>query len=241
MTGSLIENDKRCSECLARGMCMARALIEPQLSEWSGALTRITVPQGQAIIKEGAPLDKIYIVQMGCFLSHTSEYQKNSAVNIKNAGDLLGVGGIEKRRYPYTSVAAADCNVVCAIPYQKFLELLAGRPRLIDCFASVMSRELNKQTERVLMMKNTNAMQKLALFLVSTSDNLTARSMSGTDIKLLMSRADIGDFLGITIETVSRVFSQFEQFNILKITGKNLTILDLDGLRRVASGTFPVN
>ena len=91
------------------------------------------------------------------------------------------------------------------------------------------------------MMKNTNAMQKLALFLVSTSDNLTARSMSGTDIKLLMSRADIGDFLGITIETVSRVFSQFEQFNILKITGKNLTILDLDGLRRVASGTFPVN
>ena len=231
MTGSLIENDKRCSECLARGMCMARALIEPQLSEWSGALTRITVPQGQAVIKEGAPLDKIYIVQMGCFLSHTSEYQKNSAVNIKNAGDLLGVGGIEKRRYPYTSVAAADCNVVCAIPYQKFLELLAGRPRLIDCFASVMSRELNK----------TNAMQKLALFLVSTSDNLTARSMSGTDIKLLMSRADIGDFLGITIETVSRVFSQFEQFNILKITGKNLTILDLDGLRRVASGTFPVN
>ena len=86
MTGSLIENDKRCSECLARGMCMARALIEPQLSEWSGALTRITVPQGQAVIKEGAPLDKIYIVQMGCFLSHTSEYQKNSAVNIKNAG-----------------------------------------------------------------------------------------------------------------------------------------------------------
>ncbi len=186
---------------------------------------------GQRIHTIGQPFDTLYIVHSG-FLKTVAidEFGNEQVLSFPMKGDLFGVDGIHSRRYSSEAVALSSCDLVL-LPFKKFTALGRAHAELEHAMYSVMSRELVREQAMVSMLGGLSAEARVARFLVSLSDRFAEMGYSSKVFNLRMTRHEIGSYLGLTLETVSRTLSAFNEIGLIIVDQRSITIKDLDALK----------
>lgn len=186
---------------------------------------------GQRIHTIGQPFDTLYIVHSG-FLKTVliDEFGNEQVLSFPMKGDLFGVDGIHTRRYASEAVALSNCDLIL-LPFKKFTALGRAHPELEHAMYSVMSRELVREQAMVSMLGALSAEARVARFLVSLAERFGDMGYSNKLFNLRMTRHEIGSYLGLTLETVSRTLSAFNEIGLITVDQRSIGIKDADALR----------
>ena len=186
---------------------------------------------GQRIHTIGQPFDTLYIVHSG-FLKTVliDEFGNEQVLSFPMKGDLFGVDGIHTRRYASEAVALSNCDLIL-LPFKKFTALGRTYVELEHAMYSVMSRELVREQAMVSMLGALSAEARVARFLVSLSDRFAEMGYSSKLFNLRMTRHEIGSYLGLTLETVSRTLSAFNEIGLITVDQRSIGIKDPDALK----------
>ncbi len=186
---------------------------------------------GQRIHTVGQPFDMLYIVNSGFLKTVMIDESGNEQVlSFPMKGDLFGIDGIHNKQYTSEAVALSSCDVIL-IPFKKFMAMGRTHPELETSIYSVMSRELIREQAMVSMLGSLSAEARVARFLVSLSDRFSAMGYSGKEFNLRMTRHEIGSYLGLTLETVSRTFSAFNEIGLITVEQRAIGIRDINTLK----------
>ena len=186
---------------------------------------------GQRIHTIGQPFDTLFIVHSG-FLKTVliDEFGNEQVLSFPMKGDLFGVDGIHTKRYASEAVALSNCDLIL-LPFKKFIALGRTHSELEHAMYSVMSRELVREQGMVSMLGALSAEARVARFLVSLSERFSEMGYSSKLFNLRMTRHEIGSYLGLTLETVSRTLSAFNEFGLITVDQRSIGIKDIDSLR----------
>ena len=143
----------------------------------------------------------------------------------------MGFDGVASGRHASSTTALEDAEI-CAIPYARLLQVAGQGGGLQQIVGRLMSREIVREHSLMMLLGSMNAEERLAAFLLNLSQRLLARGWSATEFNLRMTRAEIGSYLGLKLETVSRTFSAFQKLRLLEVDKRHIRITDLEGLRR---------
>jgi CRP/FNR family transcriptional regulator len=222
-----------CSTCHLKDFCLPCGLSGRDVERLDAlGFARRRIRQGQSLYREGENFLFIYAVRSGTFKSHAALMDgREQVTGFRMAGELLGLDGAASGRHASSAMALEDAEV-CAIPYRNLGELAVGSPDLQAMISRLMSREIVREHGLMMLLGSMNAEQRLAAFLLNLSQRLKARGYSASEFHLRMSRAEIGSYLGMKVETVSRTFSAFTQQRLLEVDKKHVRITDLDGLQQ---------
>jgi CRP/FNR family transcriptional regulator len=198
---------------------------------------RRKVPRDTYLYRMGDPFTNLYAIRLG----HFKTYQINAAgeaqiTGFQMAGELLGMDAISGDRHHCDAVALEDSEV-CEIPVAHLEELFGHVPTLLRHFHRIMSREITREQNVMLLLGNMRAEQRFAVFLVNLSARYAARGYSPTRFQLRMSREDIGNYLGLTIESISRLLSRFKKLGLVHVDKREVELLEPARLKAMAAGT----
>jgi CRP/FNR family transcriptional regulator len=149
-------------------------------------------------------------------------------------GEILGMDGISNNAHA-SSAKTLETSAVCEIPFTSLEKLSTLMPQLQRHFFQLMSREITEDQVLITLLSKNSADERVAALLLSISSRNARRKLSATQFRLPMSRVDIGNYLGLTVETVSRVFSRMQKMEVLLVDNKEIEILDLQGVRNMAN------
>jgi CRP/FNR family transcriptional regulator len=222
-----------CSTCHLKDLCLPCGLEGTDVERLDGLMfARRRVKEGQALYREGDRFQFIYAVRSGTFKSAlTLKDGREQVTGFQMAGELLGLDGLANGKHASSATALEDAEI-CAIPYAHLAELAAGSADLQNVISRLMSREIVREHSLMMLLGSMNAEERLAAFLLNISQRMKARGYSASEFHLRMSRAEIGSYLGMKLETVSRTFSAFQHQGLLDVDKKHVRIVDLDGLTR---------
>lgn len=186
---------------------------------------------GQRIHTIGQPFDTLYIVHSG-FLKTVliDEFGNEQVLSFPMKGDLFGVDGIHTKRYASEAVALSNCDLIL-LPFKKLTALGRAHVEFEHAMYSVMSRELVREQAMVSMLGALSAEARVARFLVNLSERYAEMGYSSKLFNLRMTRHEIGSYLGLTLETVSRTLSAFNEIGLITVDQRSIGIKDLEALR----------
>ncbi|OWW20931.1 Crp/Fnr family transcriptional regulator [Noviherbaspirillum denitrificans] len=186
---------------------------------------------GQRIHTIGQPFDMLYVVNSG-FLKTVmiDELGNEQVLGFPMKGDMFGIDGIHRKQYATETVALSNCDVIL-IPFKVFAGLGRSHPELEASIYAVMSRELVREQAMVGTLGSLSAEARVARFLVFLSERFSEMGYSGTQFNLRMTRQEIGNYLGLTLETVSRTFSAFNTIGLISVDQRAIVVHDLQSLR----------
>ena len=223
-----------CSACNLRDLCLPGGMASQDLKVLDGlTLGRRKVKMGDTLFREGQDFQHIYAVRSGTFKSTLTLADGREQVSgFYMAGELLGLDGVAHGHHASHAQALEDTEV-CLIPYAQLTQLAAQGGGLQQVVGRLMSREILREHSLMMLLGSMNAEERLAAFLLNLSQRLAARGYSATEFHMRMSRAEIGSYLGMKLETVSRSFSAFQQQGLLEVDKRHVRIVDLERLKRV--------
>jgi CRP/FNR family transcriptional regulator len=229
-----------CSTCKLRELCLPVGLSGEQLERLDTLVARRrTVARSGSLFRAGDPFRSLYAVRTGFFkTSVTAEDGRDQVTGFQMAGELLGLDGIATDRHGCDAVALEDSQV-CVIPYDQLESLARELSDLQHQFHRLMSREIVREHGVMLLLGGRRAEERVAGFLVNLTDRLRRRGFSAESLILRMTREEIGSYLGLKIETVSRTFSKVQDDGLLEVRQRHLRVLDPAGLQRLVDGTPP--
>jgi CRP/FNR family transcriptional regulator len=237
-TAGAAATETRCSTCPLKGKCVTAGMSDAEVLRMDELkFARRRIKEGEALYGAGQEFGFVYAVRSGTFKSVlTAPDGREQVSGFSMAGDLLGVDGLASGSHATTVVAIEDAEV-CAIPYAQLARLGADNPRMYLSLSRLMSSEIVREHRLMVILGSMAAEERLAAFLVDISDRMKARGYSASEFHLRMWRVDIGSYLGMKIETVSRTFSSFQRQRILKVDKKHVQLLDIEALRSLAGHT----
>ncbi len=216
-----------CSHCSQREMCFpvdlepSQRVLLDQLS-----IRRLRIKRGEHLFRDGDAFKAIFTVRSGFFKTGlATETGHEQVTGFQMAGEMLGLDGIVTERHMGNAVALEDSEV-CAIPYARLAELSRELPAIQQHLHKAMSREIVREHQMMLLLGSMRAQERLATFLLNLVKRLHARGFSESELVLRMTRADIGSYLGMKLETVSRLFSRLTQEGILTVRMRHVCIAD---------------
>jgi CRP/FNR family transcriptional regulator, anaerobic regulatory protein len=225
-----------CSSCNLRELCLPVGLSKPNLEKLDELVaSRRTVKRGEALFHAGDPFQSLYAVRTGFFKTRvSSEDGRDQVTGFQMAGELLGLDAISQDRHTCDAVALEDSQV-CVIHYTQLEHLSREFTELQNSFHKIMSREIVRDHGVMLLLWSMRAEERLAAFLLNLTQRLQARGFSPSSLILRMTREEIGSYLGLKLETVSRTFSKFQDDGLLEVKQRQIRILDQDGLHRLVN------
>lgn len=225
-----------CSQCNLRELCLPVGLDETEFARVDALVGgRRKVKRGHNLYRAGDKFEAIYAVRTGFFKTDVLlEDGRNQVTGFQMAGELMGMDGISSEAHTCNAIALEDSEV-CAIPYAMLEQLQHEIRALQHHFHKVMSREIVRDHGVMMLLGTMRAEERLAAFLLNLSQRFTARGYSATDFHLRMTRDEIGSFLGLKLETVSRALSHFADEGLISVQQKHIRILDIEGLKKVLS------
>jgi CRP/FNR family transcriptional regulator, anaerobic regulatory protein len=226
-----------CSGCNLRELCLPVGMSPDQLERLDGLInTRRLVTRGEALFRIGEPFGALYAVRTGFFKTCvTSEEGRDQVTGFQMAGELLGLDGIGSDRHTCDAVALEDSQV-CVIPFAMLEDLSREFSDLQRQFHRIMSREIVRDHGVMLLLGSMRAEERLAAFLLNLTKRLQARGYSSSSLVLRMTREEIGSYLGLKLETVSRAFSKFQDEGLLEVKQRQIVVLDPQGLKALVNG-----
>ena len=227
-----------CSSCNLRELCLPVGLNRENLDRLDSLVaTRRQVGRGDTLFRAGDEFQSLFAVRTGFFKTCvSSEDGRDQVTGFQMAGELLGLDGISTDNHTCDAVALEDSQV-CVIPYDQLEGLSREFSELQHQFHKIMSREIVRDHGVMLLLGSMRAEERLAAFLLNLTQRLQARGFSASALILRMTREEIGSYLGLKLETVSRTFSKFQDDGILDVKQRQIRILDQDKLQRLVNGT----
>ena len=227
-----------CASCNLRELCLPVGLNANELDQLDGLVSaRRTVPRGDHLFRNGERFQALYAVRTGFFKTCVgSEDGRDQVTGFQMAGELLGLDGISSDHHHCDAVALEDSSV-CVIPYSQLEELSREFTSLQHSFHKIMSREIVRDHGVMLLLGNMRAEERLAAFLLNLTQRLQARGFSPSSLVLRMTREEIGSYLGLKLETVSRTFSKFQDDGLMEVKQRQLRILDQAGLQALVNNS----
>jgi CRP/FNR family transcriptional regulator, anaerobic regulatory protein len=228
----------RCSTCSLHHLCLPTGLSEAEMQRLEKiVVNRRKVPRDTALYCTNDTFNNLYAIRLGHFKTHQVTFGGEEQITaFQMAGDLVGMDAISTERHHSYAVALEDSEV-CEIPFARLEALFAEIPSLLRHFHRMMSHEITRDQNAMLLLGNMRAEQRFANFLVNLSSRYKARGYSSTSFQLRMSREDIGNYLGLTIESISRLVSRFKKQGLIKVSNRSIEVLDLEALKAMAMGS----
>ena len=222
-----------CDTCRMRILCLPAALDQQHLTALESIIEqRRTLHSGEQLYQQNQPFTALYAVIAGSiktFSTHEDGWIRINGCHL--AGEIFGFSGIDEAHYRSTAKALED-TLVCEIPFADLEELCRKIPDLQSRLLHLMSQRLVEDHELAAQFLHKRpARKRIAAFLLSLSTRAARRGDSTTELRLPMSRTDIGNYLGITLETVCRELSRLEKLGVIELHKRDLRILDLPTLR----------
>jgi len=233
--GTIAQCATVCSTCNLRELCVpCCGLTRSEMDRTDRlAFSRLRLRRGESLYRAEDPFISLYAVRNGFFkCSALLENGREQVTGFSMTGEVLGMDGIGPERHTCNAVALQDSEV-CAIPFAGLQELAQEIPSLQRHFHKSMSREIVRRHGMMLLLGSMNAEERLAMFLLNLSQRFAARGYSAAEFNLRMTREEIGSYLNLTLETVSRTFSKFQQESLVWVHQKSVRILNRAGLERV--------
>jgi CRP/FNR family transcriptional regulator, anaerobic regulatory protein len=223
----------QCSSCHLRDLCLPCGMSGNDIDRLdSMKFARRKVKAGQTLYREGDRFQYIYAVRTGTLKSSLMLSDGREQVSgFHIAGELVGLDGVAQGQHASATMALEDTEI-CAIPYAHLSDLAMGTSGMQHIISRLMSREILREHSLMMLLGSMNAEERLAAFLLNLSQRYAARGYSEREFHLRMSRAEIGSYLGMKLETVSRTFSAFQQQRLLEVDKRHIVIKDLEGLKR---------
>lgn len=233
--GKIAQFRTMCSTCNLRELCLPCCGLTRSEMDVADRLVfnRSRVRRGEILYCSGDRFTSLYAVRNGFFKSTAVlENGRDQVTGFAITGEVLGLDGIAPERHTCNTIALEDSDV-CAIPFARLQQLAQEIPSLQRQFHKMMSREIVREHGVMLLLGSMNAEERLAMFLLNLSQRFAARGYSPSEFNLRMTREEIGSYLGLKLETVSRTFSKFQEEGIIRVQRKFIRILDRAGLERV--------
>jgi len=226
----------RCSTCNLRELCLPQGMTQDEVQRLNGLVTtRRRIKKGESLQHAGEPFKSLYAVRTGSFKTCiATEDGRDQVTGFKMSGEIIGLDGIGTNIHIIDVIALEDSEV-CAIPFARFEEASREITGLQKQFHRIMSREIVGEQGIMVLLGSMRAEERVATFLLNLSRRFRARGYSPTEFHLRMTREEIGSYLGLKLETVSRVMSRFHDVGLIQIKQKHVLILDAEGLKDAAS------
>lgn len=219
------------SRCVACDLCLPFGTDGQDLVLLAGLIGyRRRLLRDDVLFRKDQPFAMIYAVRFGHLKSSRPDHHGLPHVTaFYMAGELMGLDAIHTGRHACTTVALEDSEV-CEIPYARFQQAMHDSPPLMHRFHCALSHEIARE-QTVLLYANMNGAERLASLLLDLSARYAERGFSGRRFNLRMSRADIGDYLGLTIESISRLLGRFRDEGWIALDKRDIELLDRERLQ----------
>jgi len=225
-----------CSNCNLRELCMPMGLTADDMAKIEQVVaTRRKVKRGTALFNDGEKFTSLYAIRTGFFKSRiTTEDGRDQVTGFQMAGEIIGLDGIVNERHTCDAIALEDAEV-CVMPFENIEAISREVSALQSHVHKIMSREIVREHSVMLLLGSMRAEERLAAFLLNMVQRLHARGFSQTELVLRMTREEIGSYLGLKLETVSRTFSKFVEDGVVEVRQRHIRILDMDALNRLVN------
>lgn len=191
--------------------------------------------RGDHLFRSGESFRNLYVVKTGTIKTYTQTNDGDEqVVGFHLPGEVLGFDAIQDGLHG-CNAKALETTAICELPFDRLEDLSANIPSLQHQMFRLLSKEISQDAEMMTLLGKSTAEDRVASFLISLSERFHRRGFSATDFFLSMSRQEIGSYLGLALETVSRLFTRFQDDGILKVERKHVQILELDRLRQMVS------
>ncbi|MFM0069263.1 helix-turn-helix domain-containing protein [Paraburkholderia aspalathi] len=229
------KSSTKCTDCAIRRACIPSDLTSLALSHFEKSVSTVqSLLRATTLYRSGDTFVNLYAVRSGSFKTvMTQGNRHDQVVNLHLPGDVLGVEGILTGVLPNTVVALEDSSV-CAISYKILKALCQENDDIQSRTHKLMSERIRQESIRSKLLGSIRAEQRVAEFLLDMSNRSLTLGYSPHAFAIRMSRDEIGSYLGIRLETVSRVFSRFHRSGFVSISGKNITIRNMSDLHDIA-------
>lgn len=223
-----------CSQCNLRELCLPVGLTLEELERLDQLVSlRRSVRKTEALFRSGDPFSSLYAIRTGMFKTRvTSLDGRDQVTGFQMAGEIVGLDGIGGNEHACDALALEDSEV-CVIPYNRLTDLAQQVPGLQRHFHRLMSREIVREHGVMLLLGGMRAEERVAAFLLNLTQRMQARGFSSREIVLRMTREEIGSYLGLKLETVSRTFSRLAEEGLIEVQQRHVRIVKPDALRAV--------
>ena len=226
-------HSKHCNECFAKPFCASQNQFHNELHEIISSATHCkTLSANEILFLKNDPFQFFYFIKKGAFkkcLTHENGREQIYAFYL--SGDLIGLDAFMHKKQPFSVVSLENDSIVCEIPVDKLLNFMQQNPVLYEKLMRISSEQFHHMES---IPRNSDAKEKIAAFLLNIAERYHCESHHPEFFSLPMSRQDIGNYLGLTIETISRILTKLKSEGILKIQGKNIVIIDPKKLQKIA-------
>ncbi|MBX3632589.1 MAG: transcriptional regulator [Acidovorax sp. SCN 68-22] len=225
-----------CSNCNLRELCLPVGLTSEQMERVDDVVTvRRKIKRGGTLFRNGEPFTSLFAIRTGFFKTCVAtEDGRDQVTGFQMAGEIIGLDGIVHDHHSCDAVALEDAEV-CVMPFDRIEEISREVNALQHHVHKIMSREIVREHGVMLLLGSMRAEERLAAFLLNLVQRLHARGFSQTELVLRMTREEIGSYLGLKLETVSRTFSKFVEEGIVEVKQRHVRILDAEALKRIVN------
>jgi CRP/FNR family transcriptional regulator len=197
--------------------------------------------KSECLFSAGDPFENVYAIRSGSLKSYTiSEDGIEQITGFHLPGEIIGLDAITSSNHP-SFAKALETAAVCAIPFNKLEELSRQMPALQQQLFKIMSQEIREDQELMMLLNKKAADERLASFLINLSQRFSRRGLSSNAFRLTMTRSDIGNYLGLAVETVSRLLTKFQQNNTIGVEDKEIEIINVEALSALAGSQCHVH
>ncbi len=220
-----------CSSCNLRELCFPGTLCPEDMARVENVVyARRRVKRGEPLFSVGDEFHAIYAIRSGFFKTSVVDNEgREQVTGFHMAGELLGLDGLGSGSYSGTAEALEDSEV-CVLPYALVERMAHEVPALGRHLHAVLAREIVRDHGVMMLLGSMRAEERLATFLINLSRRFVRRGYSSSDFHLRMTREELGSYLGLKLETVSRLFSTFQRDGLIEVNQKHVRILDIAGL-----------
>ncbi len=225
-----------CSDCRLGALCLPITLHADEVDKLDSIIKRgRPLQKGHYLYRANDEFKSVYAVRSGSFKTFSlSSSGVEQVTGFYLPGEILGLDGIADDLHKNSAISL-ETSSICEIPFARMESISRDIPALQRRFFKLMSKEITDDQQLFTLLSRKSAPAKVSSFLLSVSNRNHLRQLSATSFELGMSRSEIANYLGLTIETTSRVFSQLKRDGIVGITArKGIEILDVHHLKKIA-------
>ena len=220
-----------CQSCSFSHLCLPVSLNKNELDSLDDIIERKKpLHKHDKLVKAGDKFNSLYAVRAGSFKSFVSSKDgEEQIIGFHFPGDIIGFDALrENAHQSYTQ--ALETAMVCELPYETLDKMAVQFPKLRHQIMSFMSAEIKQDHDLMMLLNKRTAEERLIYFLAHLSKRFEDRGFSPRQYNLSMTRNEIGNYLGLTVETISRLLTRFQKEGIIKVDGKLITILDFEAM-----------
>ncbi|HVO90430.1 MAG TPA: fumarate/nitrate reduction transcriptional regulator Fnr [Casimicrobiaceae bacterium] len=223
-----------CVSCNVRELCLPFGLDSDGLRALDDLISnRLRVHKGDVLYRPGDAFVALYAIRVGSFKTTVlAEDGREQVSGYHMLGDIVGLEGIGQGHHVCQAVALEDSDV-CVLPFDRLEQLAHAVPQLQRNLYGALTKEIANEHGLLLLLGSMRAEERLAVFLVNLSNRYRARGYSSTEFVLRMTREEIGSYLGLKLETISRLFSKFQENGLIQVQGRAVKLIDFPALRHM--------